>query len=305
VVQAHPQHFALDTILRRLRLTFEPVAFEKGLALHCRGARHAAFADPILVERVLRNLVSNAIRYTEDGGVLVAARPRGDRLLLQVVDSGVGISPEDQQRVFDEFVQLDDGGAALPAHQRKGMGLGLAIVRRLAGLMNADLSLRSRPGHGSVFTLSVPLGRAPGADDAPAPRPVIAPLTLDRRLIVVVEDDPAVKSGVEVILKSWGASVIGFDTLGACRTWAESAEPAGIKPDLLIVDYRLDGGHTGVEAIQLLRGTFGAALPAIMVSGSMLAVHERLAQDHDFHLLVKPVVPNKLRAMIGFKLGQR
>jgi signal transduction histidine kinase len=304
-IEPHPTHFALEDIFRRLRLNFEPLVFEKGLVLRCRGGQRAAFADPVLVERVLRNLVSNAIRYTEDGGVLVAARQRGDKLLLQVWDSGVGIHPRDQQRVFDEFVQIADGSVALPAHQRKGMGLGLAIVRRLATLMDARLSLQSRPGHGSVFALEIALGRAPRPEAKAAPRSASLNLTLAKRLIVVVEDDLAVKTGLEVILETWGASVIAFDSFAACQIWANAVEPSLIKPGLLIVDYRLEDGHTGIDAINVLRETFGKGLPTIMVTGSMLSVHEKLAQDHDFHLLVKPVVPNKLRAMIGFKLGMR
>ncbi len=154
-----PRDFAVDDILGRLRLHFEPLAFDKGLALRLRGGRHVAHADPLLVERILRNLTSNAIRYTQDGGVLVAARRRGDNLLLQVWDSGIGIHPSDQARVFDEFVQLGHGGSAAESSTRPGLGLGLAIVRRLAALLRAPLQMRSVPGRGTVFSLTLPRGR--------------------------------------------------------------------------------------------------------------------------------------------------
>jgi CheY-like chemotaxis protein len=114
-----------------------------------------------------------------------------------------------------------------------------------------------------------------------------------------------VKSGLEVLLKSWGASVIAFDTLQACRDWVAAAEPALLKPDLIIADYRLESGHTGVEAIHALRGMLDRPIPAIVVTGSVLPSHEHEAQEHDLHVLLKPVVPNKLRAMIAFKLGLR
>ncbi|HVO06706.1 MAG TPA: hybrid sensor histidine kinase/response regulator [Burkholderiaceae bacterium] len=304
-VEARPTDFQLDEVFRKIKLHFEPIAFEKGLMLKVRGGHHHAYADPLLVERIVRNLTANAIRYTNDGGVLVCARTHGPRLLVQVWDSGVGIQEVDRERVFDEFVQLHDAGAAADPHQRKGLGLGLSIVRRLSALMNAPLTLRSQVGHGTVFTLELPKGRARPAAESPVRSSAPLGLTLDRRLVVMIEDDPAVKSGLEVLLKSWGASVISFDSLQACQQWARAAEPTMLQPDLIIADYRLESGHTGVEAIRALRDMLGRPIPAIVVTGSVLSSHEREAADHDFHLLLKPVVPGKLRAMIAFKLGLR
>lgn len=304
-VEARPQHFNLEEMFRKLRLHFEPTAFEKGLDLRFRGGRHNAYADPILVERVLRNLLSNAIRYTNDGGVLVSARRRGDRLLLQVWDSGVGIRPADQERIFEEFFQARDPALAVQPQERKGLGLGLAIVQRLSRLMEAPLQLRSRPGHGSVFTLDLPLGRAPRAEEAGMPMRRSLGLTLQDRLVIVVEDDPAVRSGLEVLLKGWGASVHSFEDVASCLTWALTGADARRPPDLVIADYRLRDGQTGLEAVLALRDHFRSPLPAIVVTGSTMSTHERQALEYDFHLLVKPVVPNKLRSMIGFKLGMR
>jgi signal transduction histidine kinase len=304
-VDVTPEHFNVGEIFRKLRLHFEPVAFEKGLALRFRGESHNIYADPVLVERILRNLVSNAIRYTNDGSVLVSCRRRDGRMLLQVWDTGVGIREREQERIFEEFYQVPYSEALSP-QQRKGLGLGLAIVKRLAGLINAPLTLRSESGRGTVFSLQLPPGKAPrarGPSDVAGKAPL--GLTLDHKFIVVVEDEPAVRGGLEVLLKGWGARVISFETVQASRAWAQGADPATNRPDLLIVDYRLEHGHTGVEAIQVLRDRFGAGVPAIMVTGSTMTGHEAAAQAHDFHLLVKPVVPNKLRAMIGFKLGVR
>ncbi len=168
-VPVRPRGLQLDEIFARLRLHFEPLAFDKGLALTLRGGHQRVHADPLLLERILRNLVSNAIRYSHDGGVLVAARRRGPQVLLQVWDSGVGIALQDQQRVFDEFMQVQSGpgpGCAEPV-RRKGLGLGLAIVRRLADLMQVPMSLRSAPGRGSVFSLWLPLEAMtmPGTND--------------------------------------------------------------------------------------------------------------------------------------------
>lgn len=303
-VEVSPQHFRLQDLFARLRLHYEPTAFEKGLALRFRGGHRMAHADPVLVDRILRNLLSNAIRYTEDGGVLVACRQRGERLLLQVWDSGVGIPESEQSRIFEEFYQVP-GERPPAAHDRKGLGLGLAIVKRLALLMDAPLHLQSRPGRGTVFTLELPLGKP--QQRMPESLPARAPLglTLERKLIAVVEDEPAVRDGLEVLLKGWGATVAVFDTVTACRQWAEHARSQGQKPDLAIVDYRIDYRHTGIDAIHVLREHFGAELPAIVVTGSTTAGLEEEAHRHDFHLLIKPVVPNKLRAMIAFKLGVR
>lgn len=304
-VEPRPTDFQLDEVFRKIRLHFEPIAFEKGLLLKVRGGHRHAYADPVLVERIVRNLVSNAIRYTTDGGVLVCARARKGRLLLQVWDTGVGIKDVDRERVFDEFVQLHDNANAPDPNQRKGLGLGLAIVRRLSGLMGAPLELRSIAGKGSVFSFEVPLGRPRPAAALPARSSAPLGVTLDRRLVVMIEDDPAVQSGLEVLLKSWGASVISFDSLQACQQWAQAAEPTMLQPDLIIADYRLESGRTGVEAIRALRGMLDKPIPAIVVTGSVLSSHEREAAEHDFHLLLKPVVPGKLRAMIAFKLGLR
>ena len=301
-IEVHPQPFEVGDILRKLKLHFEPTAFEKGLALRLRGHRHVAHADPLLVERILRNLVSNAIRYTEDGGVLVSCRRRGDTLRLQVWDTGVGIPEHERARVFEEFYQVP--GTATPSQQRKGLGLGLAIVKRLAGLMDAPLAMASQPGRGTVFTLELPVGRiarpAPNAVSAKGPLAI----TLDGRLVVIVEDEPAVRQGLEVLLAGWGATIVSLDSVAAARAWAAQADVAQTRPDLLIVDYRLENGLNGVDALNALRARFGP-VPAIVVTGSTMTGLEKEAHDKDFHLLIKPVVPNKLRAMIAFKLNAR
>jgi signal transduction histidine kinase len=305
-VEAHPENFSVEAMFARLKLHFEPTAFEKGLSLRFRGARHFGYADPLLLERVVRNLLSNAIRYTVDGGIVVAARQRGDRLRFEVWDTGLGIRPHEQERIFEEFYQVAADAPPLDPGQRKGLGLGLAIVRRLARVLEAPLRLRSVPGRGTVFSIEIPLGQRPKPTQPASPPRSVLGLTLDRKLIVVVEDDLAVLGGLDVLLKSWGADVVAFESFASACEWAEAARNQGlVKPDLLIVDFRLESGHTGTEVIRVMRETFGTALPAVIVTGSLMSNQEAEAQANDFHLLLKPVVPNKLRAMIAFKLGQR
>ena len=290
----------------RLKLHYEPTAFEKGLALRFHGGKHYGYADPLLLDRVVRNLLSNAIRYTNDGGVVVAARQRGDKLRFEVWDTGLGIRPHEQERIFEEFYQVSNDAPPLDPTQRKGLGLGLAIVRRLARVLDAPLRLRSVAGRGTMFSIEIPLGHRPKPSEPSLPRSAALGLTLDRRLIVIVEDDPSVLGGLQVLLKSWGADVVAFDGYTAAADWAAAAAAQKmIKPDLLIVDFRLESGHTGLEVIDAMRGAFGKSLPAVIVTGSLMSNQEGEAQAHDFHLLLKPVVPTKLRAMIAFKLGQR
>jgi signal transduction histidine kinase/CheY-like chemotaxis protein len=301
-VEVHPQGFEMADILRKIRLHYEPTAFEKGLALRLRGGQRVVHGDPLLVERIVRNLVSNAIRYTNDGSVLVACRARGGKVWVQVWDTGLGIRAEEQAKIFEEFYQVANTAAVAP-DQRKGLGLGLAIVKRLAGLMGAELWMRSTPGKGTVFTLALPVGAKPRPQAQPLPGKGPVGLTLDGRCIVVVEDEPAVRAGLEVLLQGWGARIVSFDSVAGASAWAAAADPVGARPDLLIVDYRLENGRNGADAIVALRARFGAGVPAIVVTGSTMTGHDKEAQEQNFHLLLKPVVPNKLRAMIAFKLG--
>jgi two-component system, sensor histidine kinase len=301
-VEVHLARVPLGELLARIRLHFEPIAFEKGLQLTLRGAQHAAWTDAVLLERILRNLVSNAIRYTHDGGVLVACRVRGRELLLQVWDSGIGIAPEHLARVFDEFYQVQRHG--VDQQHRKGLGLGLAIVQRLAALIHTRVEVRSTRGRGSVFSLRVPLGPAASSQPTGA-RSRQSPssrVTLQGRRILVVEDEPSVREGLVVLLQGWGAQVQAFDSLAALQQGLQASGFAA--PDLVIVDYRLPAGHTGVEALAAVRAASAPhRVPAIVVTGSTMGGHEEEALAQDYHLLIKPVLPNKLRAMIAFKLG--
>jgi two-component system, sensor histidine kinase len=302
--EIHPRAFEIRDVLHKLQQHFEPTAFDKGLSLRFRGQHRVVHADPVLIERILRNLISNAIRYTNDGGVLIACRKRGSIYVLQVWDSGVGIRESEQMRIFEEFYQAPNTARITP-EQRRGLGLGLAIVKRLADLMQAPLQLQSRPGHGTVFTLELPQGQLQASSPHPQPeKPQIAAPSLQNRLIVIVEDDPTVRAGLEALLQSWGAQIASFDSVADCQKWLQPASSTSQRsPDLIIADYRLDHDSTGIDAITACRQHFKNLIPAIVVSGSTMATHEQTALKHHFHWLPKPVAPNKLRAMVGFKLG--
>jgi signal transduction histidine kinase len=304
-VTVSPQHFHVGEVFRKLRLHFEPVAFDKGLALRFRGAQHLLHADPVLVERVLRNLVSNAIRYTHDGSVLVSCRRRAGRMLLQVWDTGVGIAEAERSRIFEEFYQVAGTEPAGP-QERRGLGLGLSIAQRLATLMHAPVRLHSEPGRGSVFSLDLPPGDPALALSLPEPvAPVPAVRALDGRRIVVVDDEPAVRAGLDALLTGWGAQVMAFESVHSCNAWAMRVDPLTERPDLLIVDYRLEGERTGLEVIGALRERFGPGLATIMVTGSVMTNLDAEAREHRFQVMLKPVAPHKLRALVNFALSQR
>ena len=294
----------LEEVYARLRLSFEPSAFDKGLSLRLRGGHHVVRADALALERILRNLVCNALRYTDEGGVLVACRARGQRLLLQVWDSGIGVPEASLPRLFDEFYQAHPQRPVGP-RQRKGLGLGLAIVKRLAELGGTRVQVRSRVGRGSVFELELPRVTLPRAavPRAPAPaaagRAPVALRSLRGRHVVVVDDDLPVRQGLQALLQAWGASVSAFDGLRAVQAWLQGA--GALAPDLLIVDHRLGEGATGAQVVQALRARFACPLlPAIVVTGAVLeepgpaAAAGAPAQ----HLLLKPVLPVRLRALV-------
>ncbi|MEO7335746.1 MAG: hybrid sensor histidine kinase/response regulator [Caldimonas sp.] len=303
-VEVDPRSFEVADMLERVRVHFGPPAFEKGVALRLRGHRQVVHGDPIIVERILRNLVSNAIRYTADGTVLVGFRRRGVLVDLQVWDTGCGIAQVDQTRIFEEFYQVP-GRPRQSLDQRKGLGLGLAIVTRLANLMAAPLSLRSQPGHGSVFTLTLPIGHARcTASRREAPDHSVD-ITLDGVLIVVVEDDASVRKALDALLSGWGATVAAFDGVASAEQWAVDRDPSLARPHLAIVDYSFEDGSTGIDAIAALRRRFGANLPAIVVTGSTLSDLEAESRAHNFQVLLKPVPPNRLRASIAARLAPR
>ncbi len=301
-VVAEPRAFAVGDLWRRLELHHRPDAFEKGLDLRFRGHQRVLHADPLLVERVLRNLLTNAIRYTDDGGVLVAARQRGTRVWLEVHDTGRGIADADRERIWEEFFQVGQAPGATPGSERRGLGLGLAIVRRLASLMDAPLALRSRPGKGSVFSIGLPSGRLapqPSPDATAAAGSGPAP-SLAGRHIVVVEDDAAVLGGLQVLLQGWGAQVQALASAAEADAWLAGASA---RADLALVDYRLERGRDGLQVLDAMRERLGPGLPAIVVTGSSMGRLEDEALSRGFHLLLKPVAPARLRTLVGFKLA--
>lgn len=297
-VEAHPARFTLGELFERLRLQHEPAAFDKGLALRLRGAHLSVRADPVLVDQILRNLLGNAIRYTEDGAVLLSARRRAGHVDVQVWDTGRGIAPEEQTRVFEEFYQVPAHGAV---SERAGLGLGLSIAQRLARVMDTPLTLRSVPSRGTVFTLSLPLGDPP-EQTVSHHAPTQHPLTFTRRRIVIVEPDAAVRESQAQWLRGWGAVVDAFDTTTALETWFDDAPP---RPDLVIVADRFPDALDGCVVLDAIDRAFVVPTPAILLTSRKREAQATPSLRQGVHPLPKPVPPHKLRAMVAFKLDRR
>jgi signal transduction histidine kinase/CheY-like chemotaxis protein len=288
--------FPIQTIFQRLETTFGEAAREKALRLRAVASSAWVCSDSILLERIMLNLVANAIRYTDKGGVVLGARRRGSMLRLELWDSGPGI-PEDQLRnIFAEFYQ----GSGPQRSDGGGLGLGLAIVERLGGLLDHRIEVSSTLGQGSCFSVLVPLAAATQFVQPVVPIQVIED-PCKGKLVVVIDDDPMVREGMRGLLVSWGCRVVTADGDGAALAILAQR---GEAPDLVISDYRLAAGKTGFAAVARLRSVFAAEIPAFLISGDTAPERLREAADSGFRLLHKPVPPNALRAMLSQFLRQ-
>jgi signal transduction histidine kinase/CheY-like chemotaxis protein len=251
-VEAHPLDLELGPLLERLTEDAAPVAAEKSLDVRLVPTKLRVRSDPVLLARILQNLLVNAVRYTERGRVLVGCRRRGLDVVIEVWDTGPGIPDADRERIFAEFTRGRSPAAA-------GTGLGLAIVRGMAELLGHEVSFDSQVGRGTVFRVRVPRARARTHAEAGAkPAAVAGQLS---GTIALLEDDEAVRAGTIGLLERWGATVVAAATLDGLLAQLEGA------PDVIVADYDLGGGPNGLEAISLLRERFGTGIPAMIVTG--------------------------------------
>jgi CheY-like chemotaxis protein len=235
------------------------------------------------------------VRYTQHGGIAVGCRRRGTGLRIDVCDTGPGIPENQQQRIYAEFYQFE----APKADRRGSLGLGLAIVERLGQLLGHAVELKSRLGHGSRFSITVPRAAGQRELETAATPALVDPAP--GKLVVVIDDDPLVLEGMSGVLRGWGCTVVVGDSAEA----ALKKVSGGILPDLIISDYRLRGETTGIQAIEQLRHAFRAEIPAFLISGDTAPERLRDASDNGFHLLHKPVPPMRLRAMLNQLLRTR
>ena len=294
-VAAQLEDFAISAVLGAIHAQFAPVAQEKGLRLTVLPVNARVHSDPVLLQRVVSNFVSNAVRYTERGGVLVGCRRRGPKLQIAVWDTGCGIPEDHREDIFREFVQLDS-----PDRDRgKGLGLGLAIVARLAPLLGSRVELRSVPGRGSMFAIGVPLAQAQDERKAVSSFPPCYESTQEAPLrgvfAVVVDDDEAARAALQGLLAGWGCLTLaargGTDALAMLAQHDRA-------PELVICDYHLGNGENGVEAIRRIQAASECSMPAILVTADGSPEVLRTARHHQYPVLLKPVAPAKLRALL-------
>jgi signal transduction histidine kinase/CheY-like chemotaxis protein len=289
VVRPQLRDIALDALLAQLAEEYEPQARAKGLAWECSEQRFVVRTDPILLGTMLRNLIGNAIRYTDAGSVRVVCASRGDAVELEVVDSGIGIPAEHHQDVFGEFYQLHN-----PERDRtKGLGLGLAIVDRLSKLLALPLALRSAPGAGTSFCVTVPLGDADACVAAPASDADLAGAgEHDKGFVLVIDDERAICDAMALLIRGWGYEVLAIESA------AEALRALARLPDAIIADYRLRDDKTGAEAVAAIRDAWGSRIPALIVTGDTAPERLRQAKESGFALLHKPVPPARLGAFL-------
>jgi signal transduction histidine kinase/CheY-like chemotaxis protein len=302
VVVPELRAFDLNAVLRRLGDEFAPLAERKGLRLALRGAvagnGQQAYSDPLLIERIVRNLLANAVQYTQQGGVLLSWRLRGasgadPSWLVEVRDTGCGIPVAEQGRVFDEFYRLVDA----TVQSSQGLGLGLSIVERLSRLLRLELRLRSWPGRGTQLAFTVGATRQ---QPQPLVQQHIEPMPAGR-WVAVVEDDPDVLAAMRALLAEWQCRWIdGKSGDQVLDHWRSTGRP---RVDAILADFRLQPGHTGLDAIAQLRAAFdGRSVPALVITGDAAPERLRALSDSALPWLSKPVPAARLRSWLAWAL---
>lgn len=288
--------FSLAPLMRQLADEFAPLAQEKGLEFKVVKSTATITSDRTLLARILRNLLTNAIRYTRHGRILFGCRRRNGALRIAVIDTGIGIAAEEQHKIFREFHQIGNQAR----DRREGLGLGLAIVDRLSRLLGHPVELSSRPGHGTQFTVTTPQAVISLPTFELASQLL---LTMDhpRSTVVIIDDEVDIREGLGMVLAQWGYQVF----TGSCGADAIAAltNTGGVAPHLIIADYRLDG-EIGTEVIERIRGHFGCNAPGILLTGDTDPQRLVEADASGFVLLNKPVRPEELRRHIALALSK-
>jgi CheY-like chemotaxis protein/anti-sigma regulatory factor (Ser/Thr protein kinase) len=289
-LRPEPSNFRIAELLRQIEVEFAPIASAKGLELEFVPSSATVRSDRRLLRRVLQNLVSNAIKYTPKGRVLVGCRRRDGLLRIDVLDTGVGVPKAKQRDIFAEFHRLDHG-----ARIARGLGLGLSIVERIARVLEHTVEVVSETGEGSRFSIEVPRVNAAPVS-SPVTEDVLAqPGQLAGTTALCIDNEPAILDGMEMLLRGWGCDVIKAAGLDAALSIVGEIGPA---PNGLLVDYHLDQGN-GIAAIDRLRQRLGGDLPAILITADRSPRVRAEARAQNIQVLHKPIKPAALRAMLA------
>jgi two-component system, sensor histidine kinase len=291
LVEKAARTFPIRDIFRRLYQQFGGDAEARSLALRFRATRRIVRSDPLLLERVLANLVQNALRYTRQGGVLVAARRHREGVALEVWDTGVGIPPDQKDMIFREFYQIDN-----PERDRgRGLGMGLAIVQRLCNLLEHPLEVESTVGHGSVFRVLVPAGEASAVDPTSSEADTLPPRKLGTVTIVLIDDERAIREATRELLRPLHVDVL---VAGNIAEAVEVAKAARERVDLIMSDWRLRGQENGIAAVRAVRNVSGDATPAVLITGDTSPELLKLAHESGLVILHKPLQPRHIVRLV-------
>ena len=285
-VQPELQNVSIKGLVERVEADYRPVAQEKGLQFHAVAGNAQVHTDPVLFERMVRNLVDNAFKYTEAGSVSLLAESAARSVRVIVRDTGSGIAESERERIFEEFYQVGN----LERDRAKGLGLGLALVQRLARLLGLEVQLDSRPGGGSTFSVTLARVAATDTEAQQLPEADGADALTGKR-VLVIDDELSVRVGMRTLLESWGCHA------AACSGLSEAErllDDYALEVDLLVADFRLRQGENGIETVQRLRARLGE-VPALMVSGDTAPERLREAEASGLPLLHKPVAADRLR----------
>jgi two-component system, sensor histidine kinase len=284
VVKPQVRSFRIQSLFNKLEREFAHQASEQGITYRTHETGLTLHSDPALLELILRNLISNALRFTDNGGMLLATRKRGNHAVLEIWDTGCGISTAQQQTIFQDYKRQDEPNR----DARKGLGLGLAIADGLARLLGGELSLASSPLRGSVFRLSIPI-----ADKALAPEEAQAVQATAQSFnvrVLLIEDDPSMRAYMNDLLHYFGCQCDAANSVAHALALAVSQAP-----DLLISDYRLNEPLNGIEAITALRAVVGHNLPAMLITGDTTPDLIKEAQNNNIYILQKPLSASELQ----------
>jgi two-component system, sensor histidine kinase len=293
IVETVVMDCTLKELFKRLEIRFVPLARQKNLEILFDSGNEVVLTDPLLLERILDNLIGNAIRYTASGRIEIAPKTEDNNVIIEVSDTGPGIPATERENIFKEFYQLHN-----PERDRtKGLGLGLSIVKRLCMLLGHRLSLESRAGSGSRFSLVLPRGN-PGKCARPNETVTRPGWDIKGSSILVIDDEAGIRDAMQQLLANWKCNAVCVDSIDEAKTAIES----GLKPDLVIADYRLRDSRTGVDAIRAVAEAAGADVPGILITGDTAPERLQEAAGSGFKLLHKPVNPGQLRMVVNHLL---
>ncbi|WP_099558684.1 NahK/ErcS family hybrid sensor histidine kinase/response regulator [Hartmannibacter diazotrophicus] len=296
VMQPDVKTVALGDVFASLASDFTTIAAQKGLKFKVRPTKAHVRTDPLLLRRILQNLISNAVRYTRSGGVILGARTRRDGVVdIQVSDTGIGIPEAEHQSVFEEFRRGEGIGRAEPT----GLGLGLAIVRRMSAALGHEIGFASKVDKGTTFRLTLPLVEIDPETLARPERPRLATMGLNETRVLVVDNDEAIIAASSALLTRWSCNVVTAQSPDE----AVAQMRASGTPDVILADFHLDNGRTGLDVISVLRQLAGRTIPAVVITADHTQDVADAVRAADAELLNKPVRPAELRALLAHMLA--